>query len=194
MPATKRTPKSHKIPDWVTETPESESYGLTMWDGSGGPVQEIDMTRAEFLALKEHLATMRGYNASTASPATAATAENRPSAEEPKPAPARPGRQTQPEPNAAKIARAVLEMDSHDLALLSVAMAALDTHTGVYAPAETFLQQVLLRAAHRGPLTPDRVSDALEEFKENFEDARELTQRMARTYPEFLNKPAASAA
>ncbi|MCU1330624.1 MAG: hypothetical protein JWN34_5994 [Bryobacterales bacterium] len=51
------------IPDWVADTPEDITYNLTMFDALGGPEQNIDLTPDEFIALKEHLAAMRGYGA-----------------------------------------------------------------------------------------------------------------------------------
>lgn len=49
-----------RIPDWVNETPES-GYTLEMWNEDGGAIRSIDLTRAEYIALKRHLAVMRGY-------------------------------------------------------------------------------------------------------------------------------------
>ena len=48
-------------PDWL-ETPE-ERFTLVMWgrDDSGSTDHEIDISRQEFVALKMHLAAMRGY-------------------------------------------------------------------------------------------------------------------------------------
>ena len=50
-----------ELPDWIDETPEECSYELTMFEGIGGQVQQIDITRDEYLHLKKHLAKMRGY-------------------------------------------------------------------------------------------------------------------------------------
>jgi hypothetical protein len=50
-----------EIPDWVNETPERiETYDLTMWVDGGG-IQSVEMSRDEYIALKQHLAAMRGY-------------------------------------------------------------------------------------------------------------------------------------
>ena len=46
------------IPDWL-ETPDDTSYCLTMFDSGGSSQQEIELTREEFVALKEHLAGRR---------------------------------------------------------------------------------------------------------------------------------------
>jgi hypothetical protein len=49
------------IPDWVEGTPVEPSYSLAMFDNEGNTPQEIDVTRAEYVALKRHLAAIRGY-------------------------------------------------------------------------------------------------------------------------------------
>ena len=50
-----------KVPDWVKETPEECSYNLTMYDDIGGSVQQVDLTRSEYEALKQHLAVLREH-------------------------------------------------------------------------------------------------------------------------------------
>jgi hypothetical protein len=50
-----------ETPDWVTETPELNSgYSLMMEDQSIWE-QDIQLTRTEYIALKAHLAKLRGY-------------------------------------------------------------------------------------------------------------------------------------
>ena len=46
-------------PDWVTSTPEECEYQLAVFH-EGGEEQFIELTRAEYIALKEHLANIRG--------------------------------------------------------------------------------------------------------------------------------------
>jgi hypothetical protein len=48
------------IPEWVTEVPKETQYVLTMWTGEN---VDLDITRSEFIALKAHLAKMRGHEA-----------------------------------------------------------------------------------------------------------------------------------
>jgi hypothetical protein len=50
-----------EIPDWVEDTPADPSYSLAVFDNEGNMPQEIDVTRDEYIALKRHLAAMRGY-------------------------------------------------------------------------------------------------------------------------------------
>lgn len=53
-------PGQTEIPDWVTETPEEMTYFLEMENPSGNWLQEIPLSRAEYVTLKAHLARMRG--------------------------------------------------------------------------------------------------------------------------------------
>ena len=48
------------MPKWVTDTPDDCTYDLTMFDTSGGSIQRVELTRAEFIGLKEQLARSRG--------------------------------------------------------------------------------------------------------------------------------------
>jgi hypothetical protein len=55
-------PMSDKsIPEWVNDTPADHGYNLTMFEDNDIGVEEIDLTRDEYLELKRHLAVMRGY-------------------------------------------------------------------------------------------------------------------------------------
>ncbi len=53
--------ESRPVPDWVTETPDETTYCLTMFDGSGGQSESVELVRAEYIALKTYLAVARGY-------------------------------------------------------------------------------------------------------------------------------------
>jgi hypothetical protein len=55
--ATGNTPE---VPDWMKETPEECSYNLTMYGSSGDGIQQIDLSRGEYEALKRQLAADRG--------------------------------------------------------------------------------------------------------------------------------------
>jgi hypothetical protein len=48
-----------KLPEWMP-TPRESSYDLTMFSDDGAGIQEISLTREEFLELKCHLAEIRG--------------------------------------------------------------------------------------------------------------------------------------
>jgi len=50
-----------EIPAWVTQTHPEHTYHLAMFQSNDDNVESIDMTRDEYIALKAHLAAMRGY-------------------------------------------------------------------------------------------------------------------------------------
>jgi hypothetical protein len=50
----------NEIPGWVENTPQEQAYELSMFD-SDDNAQQIEMSREEFIALKAHLAALRGY-------------------------------------------------------------------------------------------------------------------------------------
>ncbi len=47
--------------DWFAETPDETSYSLTMFSDRGASIQEVDLTRDEFITLKSYLGSMRGF-------------------------------------------------------------------------------------------------------------------------------------
>ena len=51
--------KEKSAPEWVTETPQDLDYKLEVWD-ENTTLQEVALTRSEYVALKEHIAKMRG--------------------------------------------------------------------------------------------------------------------------------------
>jgi hypothetical protein len=58
VPATSRKPET--IPDWLENTPDLyTSYELSLY-ADGTDVQRIEVTRREFISLKEYLAKLRG--------------------------------------------------------------------------------------------------------------------------------------
>ena len=52
------------LPDWVNETPDECDYELVMFGEDWGEVQKVQITRSEYLDLKQHLAKMRGIRKS----------------------------------------------------------------------------------------------------------------------------------
>jgi len=58
-----------EIPEWVDKTPDPPEYDLVMWDAGGSSEENIEVTREEYIALKAHLAGMRGYRIGTAAEA-----------------------------------------------------------------------------------------------------------------------------
>lgn len=58
----KTTAAAAAPPTWITITPEPASFGLVAYEGpelTGSALQEIEVTREEYGALKEHLASIR---------------------------------------------------------------------------------------------------------------------------------------
>ncbi len=54
------TAPAEALPDWAIKTPEEISYDLEMYDPWTGTVDGVTLTRDEYIALKQHLAKMRG--------------------------------------------------------------------------------------------------------------------------------------
>ena len=49
------------VPAWVTQTPDANRTEFILIADRGGEwIQDIDLTRAEFIEVKRHLAEMRG--------------------------------------------------------------------------------------------------------------------------------------
>jgi hypothetical protein len=53
---------AEEIPDWVNKTPDECSYVLSMYETGGGSVDEVWITRDEYIRLKRHLAALRAYS------------------------------------------------------------------------------------------------------------------------------------
>lgn len=58
---TDQADEATKLPDWVNHTPNDHSYSLLMIENDEAGIQTVDLSRAEFIALKSHVASMRGY-------------------------------------------------------------------------------------------------------------------------------------
>jgi uncharacterized protein with PIN domain len=58
---TAKTVPAEGLPEWVTKTMDETDYKLEIMCGCGDCNTEIvDLTRDEYIALKQHLAKMRG--------------------------------------------------------------------------------------------------------------------------------------
>lgn len=51
-----------ELPKWATDTPPDHNYQLTMFENNDYGIEEVTVTREEYIALKHHLAKMRGYD------------------------------------------------------------------------------------------------------------------------------------
>jgi predicted DNA-binding protein (UPF0251 family) len=69
-PATPAAAPELEVPAWVNYTPEIDYQLVTM--GVDHAAQSIDLTLAEYEALKAHLAAMRGYAQKEAAASAAA--------------------------------------------------------------------------------------------------------------------------
>jgi hypothetical protein len=52
---------SKEIPYWVSDTLPEHSYRLILFENDDAGAESIEMSRAEYIHLKAHLAAMRGY-------------------------------------------------------------------------------------------------------------------------------------
>jgi hypothetical protein len=50
-----------ELPDWATKTPADHLYSLSMFENSDASIEEVHVSRDEYIALKAHLAALRGY-------------------------------------------------------------------------------------------------------------------------------------
>ena len=65
-----------QIPWWVDDTTAEHTYKLIVFEnGDYGKDENIDVSRAEFIALKKHLAAMRGYRVGDVATESAVVAE-----------------------------------------------------------------------------------------------------------------------
>jgi hypothetical protein len=55
-----------EIPYWVTSTHPDHAYKLVLFENSDGGVEEVEMTRDEYIELKRHIAATRGYTSGDA--------------------------------------------------------------------------------------------------------------------------------
>jgi hypothetical protein len=49
------------IPDWVEQTPDTNTYTLVMYEVRGDAAQAIELERGEYIDLKRRLAEVRGH-------------------------------------------------------------------------------------------------------------------------------------
>jgi hypothetical protein len=191
------------VPDWVAEMPNEMMYRLDTIDPDGLVSQEVPLTRAEYIELKQHLATMRGLS----------------------PVPAAEPAATQPPESEAAPQYDLLRVHIYDLEkaqsaefatirerLLSRITKSLDelcvahlqdvaqfadlceNSRGCITPAEDFIINLLRIHYESNGLIPDEVMDQFEGpdgFEANFEDAVDIAKRFHSMYPNTLNRPAA---
>lgn len=170
---------TQQTPDWIDETPEElpTKYEIVMWVGEGDE-QNIGITRAEYIALKQHLAKLRGYDVppDDEPPAAAEQLEAEETADE-----------TQDEESADR-----------DLELLvSTCRKLLKRNRGLYTPFEDFLSSVLFSAVFSESaghnVSPKHIEGNWETFCEDYEDlatkAKAFIERMPPPRKELAVQP-----
>ena len=171
-------PTTITTPDWLEETPDETSYDLTMYDSGGGSIQNVQLSRDEYIDLKEYLSAHRGH---------CQDAQPKPKTE------ACDDHAEAPEDDAGKdrrhliaFVREKLSKTNIDIALM--ALEAIQRNTGCNTPAENFFRQ-LVRYLPEG-LTPEDVTDCLKEFEENFDSLETDVAYVHRFYPALAAKAA----
>jgi hypothetical protein len=185
-----------EVPDWANDTPYETLYTIEMWQQE--IVETIDLTRAEYIALKQHLATMRGLSPSREIPQIAEPAES-----ETAPQTALDpmhcmlsnlSPEQQQEIHGALLSRLhgrLSNMSTWEIRSLLWYADIEEAGAGCDKPAEEFITNLVLHQSIR-PLTPDDAASKLEEFRENFDnmvtDVRAFTAR----YPEAFKSATAA--
>ena len=166
------------VPDWVTETPAEAVYSLEMWDSDSTAVEDIYLTRAEYIALKQHLATMRGI---TPTPPMQVPMHAIPPEQE-------------REVHGALLSRLqgqMANMSRGGLQSLAWYADIEDADDGCNAPAEDFITTLVLHHSVRA-LTPDDATRKLEEFRENFDGMVRAARAFTARYPEAVKAATAA--
>jgi hypothetical protein len=190
------------VPEWVNETPEHEAteYNLMMQDAQQHWEQEVQVTRAEYIALKQHVAGLRGI--APLEPTVLATESSAPDA---KPAPLSqvdPLRvdsiceleRTQPEEAAAlraqlleQITAFLPKMSTSDVQNVAQFMDLCNNNRGCVTPVENFLTELVSEHYLCGGLTPEVVMHEFDGncdgFKTNYEETVESVARFNAAYP-----------
>ena len=198
-------PAPEAAPDWVTETPEQHCYSLEMDGPCCGNQQEVELSRSEYTALKQHLAQMRGYveqkpaEATAAAPINATAAES--SASKSSPEAARGldllriwiSSEMPTEKEKAlraqlleQIMRSLPDMSASRIQAVAQVMDLCNNDRGCPTPVEEFITDLVMHHYHFGGLNPERVMrefEGPEGFKINYEECIEAMERFNAAYP-----------
>ena len=156
--------------DWLTDTPDEANveYWLSMVVDSTH-LQDIDLTREEFIELKKAIARIRGLEV----PEDAEKSENKSN-----------------EGARAKLLKIIDDLDPKDYERLAALGDAIMNNRGSITPAEDFIDSIALRYAQGlregNGITPATIQNYLEEFRDDFEMAVQATRRMSRHHPELI--------
>ena len=175
-----KTPKQNETtpaaaPGWVNKTPPDHCYSLDMYENSDHSIDSVEMTRAEYIALKQHLAGLRGIIIPTAAvPAAEPIAT-----------------QGEEQQLRARLMERLTGMSVYGLKSMASYADIEEANDGSDTPAEEFIAKLVLSHSVR-PLTPEDTARYLEEFREYFDCMVESARNFSAHYPEAVK--AASAA
>lgn len=169
---------SAEVPRWAIETTKI-LYELNLFDTSmvaPSPGSEtIELTRQEYIALKRHLAVMRGHDFphEDESPEPAADVE-----------PAETEDKQTLEPIAVE--------DEDELEFLTTCQRLYRSRHGHTTPFENFFWELVDTVQCDIPMVPKIVKGRLEEFQENFNDMQRDAKAFMEAYPKLFESPEAA--
>ena len=180
-----------EVEDWVNDTPYETLYTIEMWQQE--IVETIDLTRAEYIALKGHLAGLRGIIPVAAEPVTEPIAAPV-SKLDPMNVLAKFSPEQEQEVRDALLARLRQQlggMRTHEVRQIAWYANIEEAKGGCDTPAEDFITGLVLDYQIRG-LTPDDAAHRLEEFRENFDSMAKAASIFAARYPEAVKSATAA--
>jgi hypothetical protein len=177
----RKSPPEKPMPDWATETVPEQTYSLTMFGSNDDSCEQVDVTRAEYIALKVELARMRGY--ATTSPAAETDAADADPADaiDPKDAVIRD-----------RIATRLMEFCSPQLLSVEAAIECVERRDQMLAPTETFITECLENHS-MDRASPDLLEVYWNTFRREFAEALSEHVRFAERYATELAAEAPSA-
>jgi hypothetical protein len=182
-------PPAPAVEDWANDTPHETLYQLEMWQQE--TIESIDMTRREYIALKQHLAGLRGLIPAVAEPTAEPAAATQPKVDPMNVSLSDLSPEQEQEARAALLDRLQRQLAGMDTCnIREVARYADIQMADGYDPAGDFIE-FLVMTHHMRSLTPNEAAFRLEEFRENFESAAKDARIFSAMYPEAVKSAAA---
>ena len=176
----------------MPETPPDHSYCLDMYENNDVSIDSYEMTRAEYIALKQHLAGLRGLIPAPAEPTAEPAAAPQPKVDPMKVGLSGLSPEQKQEVRETLLDRLQLQLAGMDACnIREVARYADIQMADGYDPAGDFIE-FLVMTHHMWSLTPDGASMRLEEFRENFESAAKDARIFTARYPEAVKAATAA--
>ena len=183
-------------PEGVNDTPPDHRYSVDMYENGDHSTDGVELSRAEYIALKQYVAGLRGIVPATTPaepPAESITAP------QPKLDPMKIPRgplspEQEQEAGAALLSRLqgqMANMSTCELQSLAWYVDIEDADCGCDTPAEDFITTLVLHHTVR-PLTPDDATRKLEEFRENFDGMVRAARAFTARYPEAVKTATAA--